>query len=120
MRIGILEPSGHDAVIHRKFSRHSLRSIGTLNRVELRRVRRRAESEIHGNILEQRHNGIRYQAIPMDCQKPFPIPALFCFACPYKIRAETYWIFAFDAAGKPLMRYTVSDAWMTQSAVSDA
>ena len=40
-------------------------------------------------------------AYPLDCRRPFPLPALFCFARAALLGGRGWWVFAFDPDGRP-------------------
>ena len=124
IKIGTLEPRGHEFMITRKFSRQALTPAGCLSRVELRpasescgdsqsklypgvdsleNLENLKSSEKLSGTLERRWNGLRYLAFPYERDKPFPRPDLFCFARLDDINARKYWIFAFNSENWPIV-----------------
>lgn len=122
LRLGILEPQGKQAVIRRRFSDRMTKHLGKLERGELRPAVRggfaweavlEPDHLFHTPWLRHQLRGqqgsltrlegkLRYLALPYDRRKPFPLPALFCFACVKTIDDVTYAVFALDEKEWPV------------------
>ena len=53
-------------------------------------------------LLTRSGDGRRYVAAPYDAGRPFPLPALFCFARVVRIGGRMYAVFAFDKGEQPV------------------
>ncbi|WP_295743748.1 hypothetical protein [uncultured Oscillibacter sp.] len=123
LRLGVLEPSGQEAVIRRRFSRRMTEPLGRLLRGEVRPAAEEdretwqavpdAETLFRAPWLRKRLQGIagalvrtdrgrRFLALPYDSGKPFPLPTLFCFASIRSIHGERYAVFVFDGEDRPV------------------
>jgi hypothetical protein len=127
--LGVPEPERERFVLRRRLSAKCLAAAGPLERCELRRGagagaapdasrwRRedRPEELFRGAFLRERlrdageclaytEGGARLLAIPYDRRRPFPLPALFCFARIRRIGGRCYAVYAFDAEEKPVFR----------------
>lgn len=123
LRLGVLEPMGQEAVIRRRFSMRMTEPLGQLLRGEVRPaaeedpgdwrsvqdpetlfqapwLRKRLRG-LAGALLRE-EEGIRFLALPYDCKRPFPLPALFCFASIRSIRGARYAVFLFDGRESPV------------------
>ena len=58
-------------------------------------------------LLTRSGDGRRYVAAPYDAGRPFPLPALFCFARVVRIGGRMYAVFAFDKGEQPVFPKTV-------------
>lgn len=122
LRIGVLEPAGDRAAIRRRFSDRMTAPLGNLMRGELRpaagetgtwepvsepeRLFRTPwlQKQLRGarGALLRREGKMRLLALPYDKEKPFPLTALFCFACIKRIRGQTYAVYGFDEKDWPV------------------
>ena len=119
MRLGVPEPQGGEAIICRRFSDRMTAPLGRILRGELRPVERKAEwrpltaGVFHSPFLCRRLQGAggvlvrmaekyRLLALPYAQEKPFPLTALFCFACIRQIGGRDYAVFAFDESECPV------------------
>ena len=48
------------------------------------------------DVLTCRPERGRLIAVPRDDAAPFPLEAMFCFACSRRLRGRAYWVFRFD------------------------
>ena len=123
LRLGVLEPSGTQGVIRRRFSRRLTEPLGRLLRGEVRPAGVR-EAEVWEPVpdperlfrapwLRQRLKGAqgvltrregegRLLALPWGSGKPFPLTTLFCFARLRAIGGASYVVYAFDAQERPV------------------
>ncbi|MBR3641278.1 MAG: hypothetical protein IKN53_04535 [Oscillibacter sp.] len=62
-------------------------------------LRRAAAGE---GALCRTEGAVRYLALPFAPERPFPLPALFCFASLAAAEGTRCWIFAFDAEERPV------------------
>lgn len=126
LRLGILEPTGEQAAIRRRFSDRMTAPLGRLLRGEIRPAAGREEPEqwqaapeparlfqapwlrqrLRGaqGVLTRSGNGCRYLAIPYDKGKYFPLTTLFCFARIRRIADREYVVYAFDEQERPVFR----------------
>lgn len=123
LRLGVLEPSGTQGSIRRRFSRQLTAPLGRLLRGEVRPADAREpeaweaaaapEQFFHAPWLRQRLKGlqgvrtrqageVRYLALPYGKAEPFPLTTLFCFAQVRKIGAELYVVYGFDSQERPV------------------
>ena len=120
VRIGVLEPSAGESVITRRVSGRTLAEAGRLERVEIRRAgetwRRAGRGErvfrsarfqrqlkdAEGALTRQ-DGDRRRVALAREDGQPFPVPELFCLARAARIGTRDYWVFTFDAEGKPVL-----------------
>lgn len=123
LRLGVLEPSGNQGVIRRRFSRQLTGPLGRLLRGEARPAALREpenwetvpdpERLFRAPWLRQRLRGAqgvltrqtgegRCLALPYDRGKPFPLTTLFCFAHLREIRAASYVVYHFDSQDRPV------------------
>lgn len=124
LRLGVLEPVGQEAVIRRRFSQRLTEPLGQLLRGEVRPaaeedrgawrsvqdpetlfrapwLRRRLRGLSGAMVREE--EGRRSLALPYDSGRPFPLPALFCFACVRSIQGARYAVFVFDGGEEPVL-----------------
>lgn len=121
LRLGIPEPQGKTAVLRRRFSHRMTAPLGRILRGELRpvsasgaaewvsadctRIRtpwlRQQLGEL-GGVLMRESGSCRLFAAPCDPKRPFPLPALFCFARIRQIAGKSYAVFAFDGDEWPV------------------
>ena len=118
-RIGIPEPEGGRLHIRRRFSRQLTAPLGTVLRGELRSLDeerehwaplkpdtlqspylRRSLGPLPG-VLTCRSEGLRLVAVPRDDSRPFPLEAMFCFACSRRVKGRECWVFRFDGREWP-------------------
>lgn len=66
-------------------------------------------------VLTRREGTVRWIAAPLDTAAPFPIPPLFCFARTRCLGGGQYAVFAFDAAGAPVMEPENADFSETEN-----
>ena len=123
LRLGVLEPCGNRASIRRRFSAQLTAPMGRLLQGEIRPVRpaepgdwaplerpealfrsRWLREQLWGlsGLLTRSGDGRRYVAAPYDAGRPFPLPALFCFARVVRIGGRIYAVFAFDKGEQPV------------------
>lgn len=123
LRLGVLEPSGQEAAIRRRFSRRMTEPLGRLLRGEVRPAAEEdhetwqavpdAENLFRAPWLRKRLRGVtgalvrtgggrRFLALPYDSGKSFPLPTLFCFASIRSINGGRYAVFAFDSEERPV------------------
>lgn len=123
LRLGVLEPSGKQGSIRRRFSRQLTAPLGRLIRGEIRPAGAREPEawepasspgqlfralwlrqrlrETRG-ALTRTAGETRYLALPYDKGKPFPLTTLFCFAHIRKIGTGDYVVYAFDRTDRPV------------------
>lgn len=123
LRLGVLEPSGDQGGIRRRFSRRLTDPLGRLLRGEVRPAAAREPEtwdpapdpdrlfrapwlcqRLRGvqGALTRREGGGRLLALPWDKGKPFPLTALFCFARLRSIGGAPYVVYAFDGEERPV------------------
>ncbi len=122
LRLGILEPSGEEGVIRRRFSRQLTAPLGKLVRGEVRPAVSAAggdweelphpEGEFHSPWLRRCLHGqacflhrageFRLVALPWDPGKPFALTPVFCFATLRRVRGREAAVVAFDTEEKPV------------------
>lgn len=124
LRLGVLEPSGGQFAICRRFSGHQTEPLGTLLRGELRPVGERQkeagwEPLLHPEqqfktpwlceqlrscrgVLTRREGERRLLAFPWERGCPFPLVPLFCFAELACINGKSRLLFAFDREERPV------------------
>lgn len=123
LRLGILEPDGQEAAIRRRFSKRMTEPLGQLLRGEVRPAAEEErgtwqavqdpETMFQAPWLQKRLRGAagamvrtgegrRSLALPFDSGRPFPLPALFCFARICSINGRRYAVFAFDGEERPV------------------
>ena len=119
LRIGVLEPEKGRLHICRRFSRQLTAPLGTVLRGELRSLDeerehwaplkpdtlqspylRRSLGPLPG-VLTCRSEGLRLVAVPRDDRRPFPLEAMFCFACSRRVKGRECWVFRFDGREWP-------------------
>lgn len=124
LRLGVLEPTGEQAVIRRRFSRRMTQPLGELLRGEARplssamadwKAISRPEELFRTPFLRRQLRGAtgvltreteqgRYLALPWDVRRPFFMTGLFCFARMQRIQGRDYAVFAFDREENPVFR----------------
>lgn len=122
LRLGILEPSGEEGIIRRRFSHHMTAPLGKLVRGEVRPVVSSAggdwemlpqpESEFHTPWLRRclqgqpcllrRAGDLRLVALPWETGKPFALAPVFCFAALRRVREQESAVVAFDSHENPV------------------
>lgn len=124
MRLGIPVPSGGNFGLCRKISLRETEPLGKLQCVQLRLCGESAEPweeterpetllrdpflrarlrEVKSAKMHRTFGGVAL-AIPFDCKKPFPIPALFCFARIRCVCGVLCAVYAFDDRENPIIR----------------
>ena len=123
--LGVLAPEGESLTLRRVLSAREVAALGPIRRGEMRlsfSFRREAEwrrleegerplprespaAALEGTrgALWRERRGHGQLAVPFDSRRPFPLPALFCFARVDRIGGELYAVFTFDAGGSPVM-----------------
>ena len=119
LRIGVLEPENGRLHICRRFSRQLTAPLGTVLRGELRSLTEEREHWEPLNldslkssylrcqlgplpgVLTCRSEGLRLVAVPRDDRRPFPLEAMFCFACSRRVKGRECWVFRFDGREWP-------------------
>ena len=123
LRLGVLEPSGQEAVIRRRFSMRMTEPLGQLVRGGVRPAAAEdreswqaapdPETLFRAPWLRKRLRGIAgalvrtgegrlLLALPYDSGRAFPLPTLFCLADIRSVNGRTYAVFAFDGEGHPV------------------
>lgn len=124
LRLGVVESTGRQASLRRRFSDRMTASLGQLCRGELRPADGGKRPEVWEETsspeslfrtawLRQRLRGIGgarfrktgtrlFLALPWDCKKPFPLTTLFCFARIREMEGGRWAVFAFDQEEKPV------------------
>lgn len=134
LRLGVLEPSGQEAVIRRRFSHRMTQPLGELIGGEIRPAAEEGreswdsaaapETVFQSRWLADRLRGVRgvlvkrerggtYLALPYDCGRPFPLPTLFCFANIRSIDGARYAVYAFDEKERPVFQGDGRAAYQT-------
>ena len=123
LRIGLMEKQNGQWSIRRRFSRRLTDPLGPLVRGELRAVGQgeqkdawkaverpemlfrplwlRRQMQGMQGVKTRKGEGSRFVAIPYAKNKPFPLPALFCFARIVEMGEREYAVFAFDERDWP-------------------
>lgn len=123
LRLGVLEPSGQEAVIRRRFSMRMTAPLGQLLRGEVRpaaaedretwQAAPNPETLFHAPWLRKRLRGAAgalvrtgegrlFLALPYESGKAFPLTTLFCFADIRSVNGERYAVFVFDCEERPI------------------
>lgn len=122
LRLGVLEPSGEEGMIRRRFSRQMTAPLGTLVRGEVRPAAsavggdweelRQPEEVFHAlwlrrclqgqKCLLRRAGDLRLVALPWDPGKPFALAPVFCFAALRRVQGRESAVVAFDREEKPV------------------
>lgn len=123
--LGVLEPKGDRLRLCRMLLKEEIAALGPAERGELRlsfafhreegwqslpcpeQFFRRAPFGPALRGLEgarwRESRGLRFLALPFDCRRPFPLPALFCFARVAEVCGRPCAVFAFDETERPVM-----------------
>ena len=123
LRLGVMEPEGDWSVIRRRFSGRLTAPLGRLLRGEIRPAGEKEPEvweqapapdrlfrapllcrQLKGTqgALSRKVGDVRHLALPYDPGKPFPLPALFCFARLRSIGETAYVVYAFDGQDRPV------------------
>ena len=122
LRLGILEPTGGESVIRRRFSQRLTAPLGKLIRGEVRPAAStafgdweplsRPEQEFQSPWLRRclggqrawfrREDTVRLVALPRDDGKPFALGPVFCFAALRRVQGKEAWVVAFDPEEEPV------------------
>lgn len=123
LRLGVLEPTGREAAIRRRFSMRMTEPLGRLLRGEVRpaaeedrgtwRAVPEPETLFRAPWLRKRLRGAdgallrtgegrSFLALPYDNERPFPLCTLFCFASIRSINGVKYAVFVFDGEERPV------------------
>lgn len=124
LRLGIPVPSGNGFALCRRIAAREAAAAGVLNRAELRlcgeaaedwEAVRNPEELFRDPFLRRRLRGMQHVrvrrendgfclALPFERGKPFPLPALFCFARLQCVCGTCCVVYAFDARENPVIR----------------
>ena len=124
LRIGVLEPTGNQAVIRRRFSDRMTASLGMVLRGEIRPAVTTAAAwkvisepnclfrtswinkQLRGvqGVMLRKEDKKCFLAFPYDKEKEFPLTALFCFARIKCIHGQQYVVYAFDEKEWPIFQ----------------
>lgn len=114
LRIGVLEPEAGYLHIRRRFSRQLTAPMGTVLRGELCSLNEEREKWVSlepgtlktpylrrqlgplPRVLTCCADGCRLIAVPRDDGRPFPLEAMFCFACSRLVKGRSCWVFRFN------------------------
>lgn len=123
LRLGVPAPSGGAFCVCRRVAVRELETLGRLRYAELRscqppsggwQVVERPEELFHDpflrrilrgaeNVRAYRESGGVRLALPFDPGKPFPLPALFCFARVQCVCGARCVVYAFDSRENPVI-----------------
>lgn len=123
LRLGVLEPTGRQFGICRRFSGHQTEPLGQLCRGEIRLQSQVCETEwellnqpeqrFHSpwlctqirnspGVMTRREGERQLLAFPWDKKRPFPLVELFCFAREMCVCQKKCLVFAFDREERPV------------------
>ena len=124
LRLGLPPQQSGEAALSRRFSRRMTAPVGRVTHGELRPAMQerkggweqapRPELLFHtpwlrralqgkGGALTRREGKCRLLALPYDCERPFPLTSLFCFARVRSLGTGSYAVFAFDEKEWPVV-----------------
>lgn len=125
LRIGVLEPTGDQAVIRRRFSDRMTAPLGRLLRAELRPASGEGtgwesvpeperlfhtpwlKKQLRGTagVLMRREENRLFLALPFNKENSFPLTAIFCFAQIRYIRGQNYAVYSFNEKEWPVFTF---------------
>lgn len=123
LRLGVPVPSGGEFALYRRIALREVETVGVLRSAELRACEepsgvwksvRQPEELFRDSFLRSRILGVRnvrvrrtpnglFLALPFERGKPFPLPALFCFARIQCVCGVCCVVYAFDTQGNPVI-----------------